>query len=60
MKYVQIEQRKWKAFKARRLRDGKTLPNPTRRLEDDSVSEITELDKKELLSHYYSAVMTKA
>jgi len=42
------------------VRDGKTLPNPARRLEDDSASDITELDKKELLSHYYSAVMTKA
>lgn len=59
MKYVQIEQKKWKAFKERRKREGKTMPNPARRLEDDSASDITELDKKELLNHYYAAVMTK-
>jgi hypothetical protein len=60
MKYVQIEQKKWKAFKEKRKREGKILPNPARKLEDDSASDITQLDKKEILSHYYSAVMTKA
>lgn len=50
MKYVQQEQRKWKAFKEKRKREGKAIPNPARRMEEDSVSEITEIDKKEILS----------
>lgn len=50
MKYVQQEQKKWKAFKNKRKREGKVLPNPARRMEEDSVSEITEIDKKEILS----------
>ena len=41
MKYVQIEQKKWKAFKEKRKREGKILPNPARKLEDDSASDIT-------------------
>ena len=60
MKYVQQEQTKWKAFKAKRKREGKALPTKTRKLEDDSVSEITEIDKKEILSQYYASVMTRA
>ena len=59
IKFVQSEQRKWKNFQRKRRREGRTA-NPTRRLEDDSVSEITEIDKKEILSQYYTAVMTNA
>ena len=29
-------------------------------MEDDSVSEITEIDKNEILNHYYTAIMTRA
>ena len=34
--------------------------NPFRQLPDDSCSDITEIDKQEIMSQYYNAVMTRA
>ena len=59
-KYVQMEQKKWKAHQEQRKREGRVVVNTKRPLEDDSVSEITDIDKNEILNHYYHAIMTRA
>lgn len=60
MKYVQQEQAKWKKHLQKRRAAGKEKVNPFRKLPDDSCSDITEIDKQEIMSQYYNAVMTRA
>jgi len=71
LKFVDQEQKKWKEHKAKedkkRSRSRSKSPEknakkqfnmPQKGLAEDSISEITELDKKEILTKYYEEVMT--
>ena len=69
IKFVEQEEKKWEKYLARRRAIKSKSPakkqfnQPNHRkagLENDSASDITELDKKEILTKYYEEVMTAA
>ena len=68
IKFVEQEEKKWEKYLARRRAikskspEKKKFNQPQRRagLENDSASEITERDKREILTKYYEDVMTAA
>jgi hypothetical protein len=66
IKFVEQEEKKWAKYTAkRRAIKSKSPPKkefnkPQKQLPDDSMSEITEIDKKEILTKYYEEVMTNA
>ena len=58
MKFVEQEENKYKKFKLKNKSPQKILADE--QSEVDSVSQITELDRKEILNKYYEEVMTYA
>jgi hypothetical protein len=59
MEYIREEQEKLRRRKNKRLYE-RNKKKPEKKLEHDSVSEITDLEQEEILHKYYEEVMTKA
>ena len=59
MDYIREEQEKLRRRRNRRLYQ-RNKKQPAKKLEDDSVSEITDLEQEEILHKYYEEVLTKA
>ena len=59
MPYIREEQDKLRRRRNRRQYE-KNKKQPLKKLEDDSVSEITDLEQEEILYKYYEETLTKA